>query len=194
VIDNPDAYSSSLKLYTEAPAPDSLMTDATRIADPAAPAKFTFTVVDNRDGTGELLPKEIRFAWNYLNTLGGVPERDDVRFHLAFREVQIPLAGGDSQAPDYPSVEQTIATAASQIAGDVFADGDTIIIKDISFKNHKKWTDPLPTTSPRQYEVSFPVSPGKRYLIRLLPKRFCFDQSEIKYSSRDHVFAVDVKE
>ena len=87
-IDN--APVDSLPVYTSAPAPESVIADSTRIADPSAPTNFNLAVADNRDGTSEPMTKEVHLTWNYLNGLGGVPERDDVRFNVAVLEKDIP--------------------------------------------------------------------------------------------------------
>ena len=43
----------------------------------------------------------MRLSWNYLNDLGGVPERDDVRFHVAIRETNTPTGGGTPAPADF---------------------------------------------------------------------------------------------
>jgi hypothetical protein len=192
VIESPDSDPATLKLYTEAPAPESVKTDATRIADPYAPSGFAFSVVDNKDGATEKLPKQIDFSWKYYNGLGGVPERDDVRFNVAIKEVEIPGSGGTSPTADFPSISQAKGEGATPLLSEVFRVNNVLVIKDISFLGHKKYSDPSPTTVARSYEISFPAARKKRYLIRLLPKRFCFDQSTIKYGDVDHIFSIDV--
>lgn len=193
VLENPDSDSKTLKLYTEAPAPESVINDATRIADPSAPTDFSIVTTDNRDGIGESMPKEIHISWNYLNNLGGVPERDDVRFNIAILESDIPLTGDNPTLNQFPTIDQAKGVGAVSIGGGVFTDGPLIILKDISFGGHQRYTDPNPSSLPRQYRVDFPAMNNKRYLIRVVAKRFCFDQSGEKYSSVDHVFSVDVR-
>ena len=192
VIEKPDSDPQTLNLFTEAPAPEAISTDATRIEDRDGPTISSIIVTDNREGTGELLPKEIRVSWKYRNGLGDVPERDDVRFHMAILETSIPAAGSKPDANQFPSLEQSEGLSASLLDGQVFRDGGVIIIKDISFAGHLRWTDPVATTVPRQYSIAFPGAKNKRYLIRLVAKRFCFDQSNIKYSDVNHTFSVDV--
>jgi hypothetical protein len=180
------------KLYTEAPAPESAFTDEARVGDPSAPQLSSPTVADNRDGISEKLPKEIDISWDYLNSFGAVPERDDVRFNVSILEVDIPATGSAPSLDQYPSIETTKGIGATRISGDVYRDGDTLIVKDISFVGHTRWTDPAGTKVPRHYRLAFPAETNKRYLVRVLAKRFCFDQSDIKYSGVDHVLAVDV--
>jgi hypothetical protein len=191
VIDN--APASSLPVYTSAPAPESLISDSTRIADPSAPTNFSLTVADNRDGAAEVMPKEIHLTWNYLNGLGGVPERDDVRFNVAILEKDIPPGGGNPSMTDFPTIDDAKGLNAVEVGGGVYSDGNLIILEDVSFSGHQQWTDPSPTTIPRQYRVDFPATKNKRYLIRVVAKRFPFDQSAELYSGADHVFSVDVQ-
>lgn len=192
VIEDPASDTHSLPVYTSAPAPESVISDATRVADPAAPTNFAIAVTDNRDGPAETMPKEIHVTWDYLNNFGGVPERDDVRFHMAISETDIPAGGGNPIASDFPTIEQTKGIGATNLGGGVFISGGVFILKDISFVAHLRWTDPPASTVPRQYRVDFPAAKNKRYLIRVLAKRLCFDQSGDAYSNADHVFSVDV--
>ncbi len=196
VMDNPASDARSVGLYTEAPAPEGVSTPDTRIGDCYGPTNFSFIVRDNRDGTGQLLPKEIQISWKYLNGLGGVPERDDGRFHLAILESAIPAGGAKPAPTDFPTLAQAEDKGASLLAGEVYRVGSVIVVKDISFSGHLRWTDPPPTTKPRHYSIAFPVARNKRYLIRLVAKRFCFDNGEVdevKYSTVDHMHSVDVK-
>jgi hypothetical protein len=193
VLENPPSDPQSLKLYTAAPAPESVITDETRLADPSAPSDFSIEVTPNRDGITEVMPREVHLSWKYLNSLGGVPERDDVRFNVAIIETDITATGGDPTPDQFPTIEQAKGIGATDLGGGVYTDGRILILKDVSFFGHRKWTDPAATTFPRQYRVDFPASTGKRYLIRVLSKRFCFDQSGEKFSNADHVFSVDVR-
>jgi len=190
-IENPPA--DSLLVYTVAPAPESVVTNSTRIGDPAAPTNFAVTVADNRDGSMEAMPKEVHVTWSYLNNLGGVPERDDVRFNVAIIEKDIPAGGAPPAPGDYPSIDQAQGTGATDLGGGVFLDQGVFILENVSFWGHQQFTDPPSALSPRQYRVDFPASRNKRYLIRVLAKRFSFDQSNELYSNADHVFSVDVQ-
>ncbi len=189
---NAESDPRSLKLYTGAPAPESGETDETRLADSAGPESLTFAVVDNREGSIGEMPKEVSVKWQYLNSLGGVPERDDVRFNMAILESDVSSDGARPRPEEYPTIEETKGLAAIEISPGVYTDGRLLILKDISFAGHQKWTDPAPASSPRSYRIDFPASQGKRYLIRIVAKRYSFDQSVDKHSSVDHVLLVDV--
>lgn len=191
VIDTPPV--GALPVFTLAPAPESVITDATRIADPFAPTNFNITVSDNRDGSSEPLPKEIHLTWNYLNGFGGIPERDDVRFNVAVLETDIPIGGGNPNASDFPTIDQAKGLQAVEVGNGVYTEGNVMLFEDLSFAGHKQWTDPSPTAAPRQYRIDFPAESNKRYLIRVLSKRFCFDQTGELYGGVDHVVSVDVR-
>jgi len=190
VIDNPPV--GALPVFTSAPAPESVVTDATRVADPFAPANFGIAVTDNRDGSSEPLPKEIHLTWSYLNGFGGVPERDDVRFNVAILEEDIPAGGGNPNPSDFPTISQAEGLQAVEVGNGIYTEGNIMLLEDLSFAGHNQWTDPTPSTTPRQYRIDFPAERNKRYLIRVLPKRFCFDQTGELYSGVDHVISVDV--
>jgi hypothetical protein len=193
VLEDPSKDPQSLDLCTETPAPESFVNDKTRIADPSGPQNFTLEIADNRDGTGEVAAKEIHVLWQYLNDFGGVPDRDDVRFHLAIRETAIPNGGAEPRDLDYPSIEQTIARISTDLGGGVYLNRQDYILKDVSFIGHRKFTDPAPSSTLRSYRIDFPVITGKRYLIRVLAKRFGFDQGGERYSYVDHLYYVDVR-
>jgi hypothetical protein len=50
VLENADSDSRSLKLYTEPPAPESVLVDDTRIGDPSGPQNFTINVARSERG------------------------------------------------------------------------------------------------------------------------------------------------
>ncbi|MBB5663865.1 hypothetical protein GGE68_002055 [Rhizobium leguminosarum] len=190
VMEDPDSDPRSMRLYTKVPAPESIASDETRKADPFGPENFYVEVSDNRDGLSEPMQKEIRISWTYLNGLGAVPERDDVRFNVAVLEREMPQVDTPPQISDFPSIEETKAIGASLLEGGVYTDGRLLIFKDLSFVGHTKWTDPVDTKEPRKYQLIFPAATGKQYLIRVSAKRFSFDQSGEVFSNADHVFAV----
>ncbi|ARP67095.1 MULTISPECIES: hypothetical protein [Mesorhizobium] len=193
VIENADGDSRSLKTYTDAPTPESTMDEATRIGDPSGPQNFAVGIEDNPDGSSELSPKRIRLDWTYINSFGGVPERDDVRFNVAIHEVGIPSDGAEPASGDFPSIEQTKALGFSDLGGGVFTDGTIFVLRDMSFQGHMRWINPAPTLTPRQYRLYFPASLNKRYLIRVAAKRFGFDQGGERVSAADHLLKVDIK-
>src|SRR3546814_750489 len=49
-----------------------------------------------------LTERVLRISWRYLNQLGGVPERDDVRFNNAVSERDITTADSPPDKGDYP--------------------------------------------------------------------------------------------
>jgi len=68
---------------------------------------------------------------------------------------------------------------------------DRWLIRNISYKGHLKWSDPIPDLAPREFEVVVPAACGRRYLVGLVPKRFCFDLSGIAYGTKDHLLLAD---
>ena len=187
-INDPSSVSGSQKIYTATPAPESLRTRETLISDPSAPAFRDPTVMPGDDGQSVI----ISLSWDYYNSLGGVPERDDVRFHLAIRDVALPSDGVGTNENDYPSMAATTATQATRILDEIYRQDDIVIITNISFDGHRKWTEPAPTKTARLYKVRFPGVRGRRYLVRILAKRFGFDRGGEVFSDVDHVFAIDV--
>ena len=193
VIVDPSTDPQSLLVYTQAPAPESVKTENTRIADLSAPKDIDASYAANRDQVNNSFDSEIHLTWKYLNNFGGVPTRDDVRFNIAFIETDIPPDGNSPSIAQYPSIEQAKGLTASRISDGLFKDSNIIIFNDVSYAGHLRWTDATPTTIPRQYRVDFPARKGKRYLIRLLPVRHTFDQSQYKYSDVQHILHVDIK-
>ncbi|MBB3320353.1 hypothetical protein FHT76_008001 [Rhizobium sp. BK176] len=58
-------------------------------------------------------------------------------------------------------------------------------------QRHRSWTDPAPTTEPRNYSIVVPATCGKRYLIRVAPKGFCFDESGMSFADQDYLVSYD---
>lgn len=193
VLQDPASDPKSLPLFTEAPAPESPLTESARIGDTAGPEDLVPVSAANRDGAESPFDSEIHVTWKYLNNFGGVPTRDDVRFNLAIVETDIPIGTDPTPIEQYPTIEQTKGLTAAALSDAVLKDGKIIIFRDISYSGHFAWTDPVPATSARQYRVDFPATKGKRYLLRLLAKRHTFDQSEFKFSDASHVLEIDIK-
>jgi hypothetical protein len=181
------------RIYTSAPAPESALLDSTRIGDAFAPDNFALSSTVNRDGAGQLMDREVHLSWTYLNGLGAVPERDDVRFNVAVQEVTVAAGAQPPPPTDYPSLDEVKGIGASELAPGIFTDGRNVIFRDLSFAGHRRWTDPPPTTVPRQYRLVFPAASGKRYLIRVSAKRYTFDGAVEAFSDKDHVFFIDVQ-
>jgi hypothetical protein len=66
------------------------------------------------------------------------------------------------------------------------------LLQNASYAGHIRWTDPTAAISPGDYRVDIPAACGKRYLIRVSPKRSCFDMSDQAFSGVDHTASVDV--
>jgi len=67
-----------------------------------------------------------------------------------------------------------------------------MFIGDLSYFGHLKFTDPAPATTPREFRADLPAMCNRRYLARILPKRFCFDQSGVRYGDRGQLIFADV--
>ena len=137
--------------------------------------------------------RALELRWRYLNSYGDVPTRDDVRFDVVVREAKVAPNGIAPVPAEYPSIPDV--TAENQLPADIEVSGSAsaVIIRNVSHLGHDKWTDPTAAYAPREYKISLPATCNRRYLVRLLPKRYCFDQSYIVYSEADHLRYVDVK-
>ena len=134
----------------------------------------------------------LRVSWRYLNAYGNVPQRDDVRFNLAIKETTIPPDGQAPAESDYPSMDETKGKSFIPIDGEVGTSGFAKLIQNISYFGHMRWTEPTASTDLREFKIDLPGKCNRRYLVRILPKRFCFDQSDVAYSSADYVLYADV--
>ncbi|BCG96537.1 hypothetical protein MesoLj131a_54010 [Mesorhizobium sp. 131-2-1] len=171
-------------LYTGCPAPEaedegSSLADAKIQVLPAPPGEAAKTRV-------------LRASWTFRNSYGGVPERDDVRINVAVSAGAIPANGDPPQSGEYPSIEQAEGSVEA-ISGPVSSAGSSLLIQNVSFAGHTKWSDPTPSMSPRIFQIDLPGECNRRTLIRLVPKRFCFDQSQAAFSEADHLIYADVR-
>jgi hypothetical protein len=173
-------------LYTQCPAPG-----AGPGGDGFEPKELSTEVLPLPVG-GDAENRALRIAWRYLDAYGDVPQRDDVRFDLAIKETAIPPDGRTPTAADYPSADEANSEATGSAAADFSKSDSTTFIRNASYRGHVRFTDPVATTKPRKYEVDMPASCNRRYLVRLLPKRFCFDQSNIAHSEGDYLGYADV--
>jgi len=171
-------------LYTPCPAPESegegsSLTDAAVQVLPPPAGKAATTRV-------------LRVSWKYLNSYGGVPERDDVRVNVAIKTTAIPADRTAPESSAYPNVDD--AKGIDFEAGDdaIGAVGSSLLIQNVSYAGHRRWTDPTPFAAPRNFQLDLPGKCNQRYLVRLLPKRFCFDQSKAAFSPLDHLIYADV--
>lgn len=140
-----------------------------------------------RDG----FERAIRLTWTYLNGYGDVPERDDVRFNIAIRKETI-SGTSTPRGDNHPTMAEARGDQFKAVVGQVGLSGAATLLKDASFVDHRKWTDPPPATMPRRYGIEVPASCGERYLFRILPKRFCFDYNGVAYGTEDHLVHADV--
>ncbi|TGQ96263.1 hypothetical protein EN847_33860, partial [Mesorhizobium sp. M1C.F.Ca.ET.204.01.1.1] len=101
---------------------------------------------------------------------------------MAVGAAAIPANGDPPQSGEYPSIEQAKGTDAVAISGPVSSAGSSLLVQDVSFAGHTKWSDPTPSMSPRTFQIDLPGECNRRTLIRLVPKRFCFDQSQAAFS------------
>ncbi len=209
--------------YTACPAPESEATfcdtgtsprvPCTGIGDPNGPRGLSVSVSHRAvevDATGHSYRlAEIR--WNYVNAFGDVPTRDDVRFNLAFRASDLPETSLEPIPAEFPDIEETydpwpeqtprpggghycdFGSFRAKTCHRFEADSGLLILNNISYRGHVRNTAPTPTTKPRRYAVRLPVRCGKRYLARLVPKRFCFDRSGVVPGSIDHLAYFDVR-
>lgn len=160
-------------LYTACPAPD-------KDGDGFDAKDFTTEV--NWQPQDRERPA-LRLKWRYWNGYGEVPTRDDVRFNVAVIVTDLPP---DARLPfdfEFPPVPAAKGSQFTTTRGEVGVSGSAIVLKNASFAGHKKWTDPSPAIAMRDYAIDVPAVCGKRYLFRVLPKRFCFDYSGIVYGS-----------
>jgi hypothetical protein len=134
----------------------------------------------------------LRVSWRYLNRYGNVPTRDDVRFNLAVKETAIPPDGKAPAASEYPGMDEAEGKSFTPVDGEVGTSGSAMLIQNASYVGHAKWTEPTASTDLRDFQIDLPGICNRRYLVRILPKRFCFDQSDVAYSSADHVLYADV--
>ncbi|RAZ85312.1 hypothetical protein DPM33_29420 [Mesorhizobium hawassense] len=172
-------------LYTRCPAPEaqdegSLLADAKIQVLPPPPG-------------AEVNTRILRVSWTFRNSYGGVPERDDIRINVAVGAGAIPATGDPPQSGQYPSIEQAKGTDVEAISGPVGSSGSSLLIQNVSFAGHTKWSDPTPSMLPRSFQIDLPGECNRRTLIRLVPKRFCFDQSEAAFSEADHLIYADVQ-
>jgi len=134
----------------------------------------------------------LRLRWHYLNDYGHVPQRDDVRFNIAIRSTQIPPSGKAPLESDYPTVDEAKDGMIDSSVGYGDTSGRAMFVGNLSYFGHKQFTDPAPATTPREFRADLPALCNRRYLARILPKRFCFDQSGVQYGERGQLIFADV--
>lgn len=172
-------------LYTPCPAPGSKSQ-----GDGSAPTDTSIAVFPLPLGESEAT-QVVRVRWKYLNGYGNVPQRDDVRFNVAVKWTAIPLSGEPPSAGDYPSLDETKGQNFAVIGGEFGNSGAIKLIQNISYFGHSRFTEPMPSTDLRDFRIDLPAKCNRRYLVRILPKRFCFDQSIMAYGTTDHLLYAD---
>ncbi|PZM15909.1 hypothetical protein CPY51_05365 [Rhizobium tubonense] len=133
----------------------------------------------------------VRLRWKYLNGYGGVPERDDVRFNVAVKATAIPLPLEPPSPGDYPNLDEKDGKMRIVLNENVEASDDTMLIKNVSYVGHPRFTDPRPSIVPRDFKLDIPAKCNRRYLVRLTPKRFCFDQNVMEFSPTNYLIYAD---
>lgn len=134
----------------------------------------------------------LRISWRYLNSYGDIPQRDGVRFNVAVKIAAIPPSRGAPLQSDYPSPGEVTDKNFTAIDGEVGASGTAVLIRNVSYFGHSKFTEPAPSTDLREFRVDLPARRNRRYLARIFPKRFCFDQSRIAYAEKGELLYADV--
>jgi hypothetical protein len=173
-------------LYTSCPRPG-----AAEDGDMSEPSGLTANVLP------VVLPamlgsRVLRLEWEYRNSYGNVPERDDVRFNVAIRATDIPAVNTSPARDDYPPIEEALDTGFVEITDKTGVSGKSLVIRDVSYLGHARFTDPVPSTQPRSFRLDVPARCDRRYLVRIVPKRYCFDQQMQVFGRADYLAFVDI--
>src|SRR3546814_20111757 len=80
-------------------------------------------------------------SWRYLNQLGGVPERDDVRFNIAVSERDIPAADSPPDKGDYPRRDEARDDAYLSLEGAFGFSASEQLLRNAPSAGHEKWTE-----------------------------------------------------
>ena len=168
-------------LYTACPEPE-LPQEGSVVLDAAV------DVLPSPEGGAR--GRSLRIRWRYLNSHGQVPARDDVRFDVAIGSQPIGDGAAEPASADFPSL-QDAKDAVPAGRNEIAISAEKLLIRDVSYKGHLRWTEPSPSLVPRRFEVIVPARCNRRYLVRLLPKRFCFDQSGVVYGAKEHLLHAD---
>ncbi len=173
-------------LYTSCPIPG-----GREYGDISEPVDFSIKVLA-APSVGLQTDRVLRLDWKYLNDYGGVPQRDDVRFNVVVKSVEIPNTGIAPSDRDYPGRDEADDRNFVVIAGDVGMSGEAMFIRNMSFLGHSRFTEPTPSTELRTFQLDLPAKCNRRYLVRVVPKRFCFDQNVLVYGRKDYVQHADI--
>ncbi len=173
-------------LYTSCPTPG-----GAEHGDISEPVHFSVKVLPAAS-TELHADRVLRLSWKYLNNYGDVAQRDDVRFNVAVKSIGIPASGAVPSDNDYPSIGETNDKNFVAITGEIGNSGEATLIRNVSYLGHSRLTEPTPSTGLRAFQLDLPAQCNRRYLVRVLPKRFCFDQSVVAYGRTDHLLYADV--
>ena len=173
-------------LYTACPAPGFAAQ-----GDISEPVDFAAKVLPRAPAD---LPsaRVLRLSWMYLNDYGGVPQRDDVRFNVAIASTAIPASRAAPASEDFPGIPAARDTDFVAISEDVGTSAEAMLIRNVSYFGHGKFTEPTPSDGLRTFRLDVPAKCNRRYLVRLLPKRFCFDQNLLAYGRNDYLAYADI--
>ncbi|CAN7584606.1 hypothetical protein LJR235_004179 [Pararhizobium sp. LjRoot235] len=173
-------------LYTPCPPPGSPQGDGSE--------PLNSSVTELAPPAGEVnADRLLRLSWRYSNSYGNVPQRDDVRFNIAVKAVAIPSSGRAPLAGDYPDLDEAKGENFTAIDGEIGTSGSALLIRNASYFGHAKFTEPTPSTDLREFRIDLPAQCGRRYLVRLLPKRLCFDQSDTAYAEKGQLLYADIR-
>lgn len=175
-----------MPLYTACPAPG-----VAEQGDTSEPVDFSAKFLPIRPADLHS-DRVLRLNWKYLNNYGNVPQRDDVRFNVAITSTEIPVSRAAPAAEAYPGIEDAKDNNFIAIANDVGTSGEATLIRNLSYLGHARFTEPAPSKDLRAFQLDLPARCNRRYLIRLLPKRFCFDQNLMAYGRTDYLHYTDV--
>ncbi|MEF0943832.1 hypothetical protein [Rhizobium sp. BR 362] len=174
-------------LYTECPAPG-----RGSQGNDTKPTNFAAIQLSLPSGEQDG-DRRLRLSWNYLNNLGGVPERDDVRFDVALKSMTIPSSAEPPGEADYPTMAEAEGADFINLAEEIGKSHGAMLIRNIAYFGHAKFTEPAPSATPREFRLDLPAQCNRRYLARILPKRFCFDQSGVKYAEESNLLYADIR-
>jgi hypothetical protein len=111
---------------------------------------------------------------------------------VAVKAAAIPPSGKPPLQDDFPDAGEAAGKGVTVLEGEVVTSGATILIQNISYFGHSRFTEPVPSTALRRFRVDLPAKCSKRYLARILPKRFCFDQSGTVFAEKGELLYADV--
>ncbi len=137
-----------------------------------------------------------QLRWNYLNSYGGVSDRDDVRFtveveRLPLQENYKNFLKGDLADEPVAKFRKPIDRYAS-----IFSENKTNVIarvEHLTYAAQGYYADPEPAVKPRQYQLRIPeMQCGYRYISTVRARRYCFDGGPDMLSEKSAVAYLDI--